>query len=69
MKATVSEDAVLWAANRTLDMHRPPVLGESGRTGRCATCTDEGCTQLAWATTILTTRAADRGNRERAPQG
>ena len=43
--------ALLWAANRTMDMHWSRV--DAGHTGRCAHCSDEGCLQLAWAQAFL----------------
>jgi hypothetical protein len=52
MAEPVALSEMVWAANRTVDMHwlRP---GESWRPGRCADCTDVGCARLESAEAFL----------------
>jgi hypothetical protein len=49
----VSPADALWAAQRTVQMHREPP-SRNRATGRCAQCRPDGtCPQLAWATKVL----------------
>jgi hypothetical protein len=59
----VTADAIAWAAQRTMAMHTPPFRPNAGTPGRCASCTDTGCPQLAWAATVLTSAALARPRR------
>lgn len=48
----VSVSQLVWAANRTLDMHWSH-KDEKGQPRRCVACTDDGCPQLEWAQLFL----------------
>ncbi len=51
-----SRDTVMWAAQRTIDMH-----GKEGswKVGGCKTCTAEGCENLDWALKFLALPAVE----------
>jgi hypothetical protein len=49
----MSTGDVLWAAQRTIAMHREPPTRDRA-TGRCAQCEPDGtCPQVSWATKVL----------------
>jgi hypothetical protein len=59
-----SDADVVWAAGRTVAMHHHDRT-VSWLTGRCQTCTADGCEQLTWAWTVL--RAASMEQRAGIP--
>lgn len=52
MDEPVTLAELIWAANRTMDMHwtRSP---NAWQPGGCWQCTEDGCPQLEWAQTVL----------------
>lgn len=47
-----SDEVVLWAARRVVDMHVKEDT-DTRATGMCAQCRDDGCDLVTWATVLL----------------